>query len=84
MSANSATMRVNARTLQTIRELAARLDKKMNTVVEEAIEQYRRKVFFQKANEDYAALRRDKKAWAQIKEERRLWDATLQDGLEGK
>jgi hypothetical protein len=84
MAANSATMRVDCKTLEVIRHLAAQLDKKMNTIVEEAVEQYRRKLFFQKANEDYAKLRRDKNAWAQLKKERKLWDATLQDGLDGK
>jgi hypothetical protein len=32
----------------------------------------------------YAALRADPEAWAEVEAERKLWDATLMDGLDPK
>jgi hypothetical protein len=33
-------------------------------------------------NAGYAELRADPEAWAELEAERRLWDATLMDGLD--
>jgi hypothetical protein len=38
--------------------------------------------FLAEINKAYAALRQDSKAWTQLKKERAVWEATLQDGLE--
>ena len=47
-----------------------------------ALEEYRRKHFLEKANEAFAALKMDPKAWMKEIEERRAWEGTLGDGLE--
>ena len=47
-----------------------------------ALDDYRRKVFFEGLAADYAALKADPKAWAEELAERQLWDATLLDGLD--
>ena len=54
----------------------------MQQVVATAVEEYRRKVFWEKTNAGYAALRSDPKAWQEELEERAAWDASLSDGLE--
>lgn len=51
-------------------------------VLDKALDAYRRKVFFEQLNAGYAALRADPKAWAEFEAERKLWDATLMDGLD--
>jgi len=44
------------------------------------VEQYRRQVFLEKANEEYARLRADPEAWAEELAERELWErAGLED-----
>ena len=53
----------------------------MQAVLDKAIEQYRRDKFVRDANADFAALKRNKKAWKEELKERELWDQTLADGL---
>jgi len=53
----------------------------MQAVLDKAIEHYRREKFLRDANADYAALRRNPKAWKEELKERALWEQTLSDGL---
>lgn len=53
----------------------------MQTVLDEAIEQYRRDRFFRELDEGYSRLQTDYKAWQEELDERRLWDSTVADGL---
>jgi len=54
----------------------------MQTVLDQAVEEYRRAVFLDKLDADYAALRADPEAWREELEERKLWDNTIADGLD--
>ncbi|MGD0695420.1 MAG: toxin-antitoxin system protein [Terriglobia bacterium] len=56
----------------------------MVSVLDEAVEEYRRRRIFEKAHAAYARLRKNRKAWKEELEERALWDATLSDGLENE
>lgn len=50
-------------------------------VLDEAVAAYRKTVFLQKLNEDFAVLRAHPEAWEEEQEERDLWEQTLSDGL---
>jgi hypothetical protein len=76
------TVRVSAETRAALRDLAAETGESMQEVLAKAVEAYRRRLFLEAANADYARLRADPRTWAEELEERRLWDATLLDGLE--
>ena len=65
-----------------LQELAERTGQSMTEVLDRALDAYRRKVFFEQLNAGYAALRADPEAWAELEAERKLWDATLMDGLD--
>lgn len=78
---NSATVRISVPVRDQLRDIARQVGKPMQTVVEEAVELYRRHCFLQEFNASYAALREDEKAWAEVTEERNAWEATLGDGL---
>ena len=54
----------------------------MQTVLDEAIEQYRRHKFFEELDASYARLQQDPEAWRQELAERREWDKTLVDGAD--
>ena len=54
----------------------------MTEVLDKAIENYRRQRFLAGLNADFAALRKNKAAWAEELADRRMWDASLADGLE--
>jgi hypothetical protein len=67
---------------QILRELAEQTGQSITDVLDKALDSYRRKLFFEQLNAGYAALRADPQAWAEELEERKLWDATLMDGLD--
>lgn len=67
---------------QILQELAEQTGQSMTDVLDKALDAYRRKLFFEQLNAGYAALRADPQAWAEELEERKLWDATLLDGLD--
>jgi hypothetical protein len=56
----------------------------MTEVLHNAIEIRRRQRFLCGLNRDFAALRKNEAAWGEELAERRVWDATLGDGLEDR
>ena len=78
----STMIRVPAETHRTIRQLVDVTGETMQQVVATAIEEYRRKLFWEKTNASYAALREDPTAWQEELDERAAWDASLSDGVE--
>jgi hypothetical protein len=65
-----------------LQELADQTGQTMLDVLDKALDAYRRKLFFEQMNAGYAELRADPQAWAEHLAERKLWDATLMDGLD--
>ncbi len=78
----SATVRISERARDHLRVLAAEEGETMQAVLEKAVEHYRRQRFFDQLDAAYAALRADPEAWREELEERQLWEATLEDGLD--
>ena len=54
----------------------------MHTVLDKALEQYRRQQFFVELDAAYAAIQADPDALSAEMKERALWDNTLMDGLD--
>jgi len=75
------TVRISDTSRNVLRELAAQKGASMQTLLDKAIEAYRRQLFLEEINKAYAALREDPKAWSQVEKDRAAWDATLKDGL---
>ena len=73
--------RISPRAHALLRKLASEEHSSMQAVLDKAIEHYRRETFIRAANSEFAALKRDKKAWKQEIEERKLWEQTLHDGM---
>jgi hypothetical protein len=65
-----------------LKELAEQTGQTMTEVLDKALDAYRRKLFFEQMNAGYAELRADPEAWAEHLAERKLWEATLMDGLD--
>jgi hypothetical protein len=65
-----------------LQQLAEQTGENALDILDKALDGYRRKVFFEQLNAGYAALRADPEAWAEMEAERKLWDATLMDGLD--
>jgi hypothetical protein len=77
----NAMVRITAKTRESLRELAQAEQGSMQSVLEKAVEEYRRKLFMDALNASYAELRDDPEAWKEVEAERALWDGTLLDGL---
>ena len=76
------TVRISEASHRLLKELAEQTGQTMMEVLDKALDAYRRKLFFERLNAGYAELRADPEAWAEHLAERKLWDATLMDGMD--
>ncbi len=79
---STTSIRIDEHALTVLRELARRQRQTVQTVLRQAIDNYRREKFLEEANTAFAALRRNPDAWSEEQKERDLWDKTSGDGLE--
>jgi hypothetical protein len=77
-------VRVSPRTHALLRQMARDAGEPMQAILDQAVERYRRESFLRAANAEFAALRRDPKAWQEELRERQIWEQTLADGLDNK
>lgn len=75
----STTIRVEDGTKRRVRALAEATGMKMQAVVEEAVAEYERKVFWELTNARYDELREDREEWDRISEERFGESGSLRD-----
>jgi len=76
------TVRISTSCHSKLQELARQRKQPMVTVLEDAVEEYRRKQSLDRLSADFVRLRNDRKAWDEELRERALWETTLADGLE--
>ena len=76
------TVRISKTSHRVLKTLSRQTGRTMTEVLDQALEAYRRKLFFEQMDAGYAELRADPKAWAEHEAERELWDVTLMDGLD--
>ena len=75
-------VRISRTTHQTLQHLSAESGESVQTILEQAVEQYRRRKFLEGLSQDFQALKEDHQAWQEELEERALWNNTLLDGVE--
>lgn len=78
--ADTTTVRISSRAQRTLQQLSKATGRSQTALLEEAVEELRRKRIFEEANRAYTALKADPKAWAEELEERKSWETTLGDG----
>jgi predicted transcriptional regulator len=78
------TVRVSEATHARIRDLAARLDQPLARVLDAAVREYERNLFWEQYRRDVDTLTSDAGAWAAQQAEDRLWEATSADGLDAE
>lgn len=76
------TVHISESAHQLLKNLAEETGQTTMEIIDQALDAYRRKLFFEQMNAGYTALQADPEAWAEHLEERKLWDATLMDGLD--
>jgi hypothetical protein len=75
-------LRASDITHKNLKELAHQTGLPMQAVLEKAVTAYKRAVFLEKLNDDFAALHADPTAWQEELEERTLLEQSLGDGLQ--
>lgn len=81
MEITSTTVRISLEAKGALQKLSAHTGKKMQEILGEAVESYRRQLFLEKANVAFAALQADSEAWVDEEKERAAWEVTLTDGV---
>jgi predicted transcriptional regulator len=79
---SSVNVRVSSQSYQLLKSLAQDFGQSMQSVIDEAIEDLRRRKMLEATNEAFSTLKADKKAWKEELNERELWENTLSDGVE--
>jgi predicted transcriptional regulator len=79
--ATSTTVRISESSHALLSELAERSQQSMQHVIAEALEEYRKRLFWQQARRDFEQLRSDPEAWQAEQKELAVWDQTIADGL---
>lgn len=75
------TIRVSRETRDRIALLAATTNKRMNVVLDEAVQAYERTVFWEELRDGYERLAADADGAAEVETERRREAGALRDGL---
>ena len=84
MKSATSNIRVSSHTHALLSQLAEEANESMQAGLEKAVESYRRESFLRAANRDFAALKRNPKAWKEALRGRAVWEQTLADGLDKK
>lgn len=82
--AETTTVRISSTAQRTLQELSKATGRSQTSLLEEAVEELRRKRIFEEANRAFTALKADPRAWAEELEERKAWETTLGDGQDGE
>jgi hypothetical protein len=80
---STVTVRVRNETREALRELSSHTGRSMPELLDQAVEELRRRSVLNGLAEDFAVLRNDPAAWREELEERGVWDGTLSDDLDG-
>jgi hypothetical protein len=75
-------VRITEACQQTLEMLCKQTGKSAPEILDAALEDYRRRLFLEAVNAGYAEMCRDPDTWADELAERKIWDATLMDGLD--
>ena len=79
---SSVNVRVSSQSYQLLKSLAEDFDQSMQSVIDEALENLRRRKVLEATDAAFSALKANKKAWKEGLRERRMWEKTLSDGVE--
>lgn len=79
---SSVNVRISSSSYQILKNLSRNKGETMQSVIDQAIEDLRRRKMLEATNSAFSALRADNTAWREEIHERELWENTLSDGVE--
>ena len=79
---SSVNVRISSNSYQILKSLSQNKGQSMQSVIDQAIEDLRRRKMLEATNLAFSELKADKMAWQDETEEREIWENTLADGVE--
>jgi hypothetical protein len=79
---SSVNVRISSNSYQILKTLSKAKGQSMQSVIDQAIEDLRRRKMLEAANAAFSALKADHAAWNDESDERELWENTLMDGVD--
>ena len=73
---------INQNTHEVLLRLSKQSGDNLQTLLDKAVEQYRRQLFLLQANQAFVALRKNELLWQDELNERQEWDRTLTDEID--
>ncbi|ACM61101.1 hypothetical protein B0S90_2346 [Caldicellulosiruptor bescii] len=74
--------RYDGESFKSLKKLSEQLNQPMQKIIQEALEEYKKKVILSATAEAFIVLKGNSKLWQEEIEERQLWENTLGDGIE--
>lgn len=81
---SSVNVRISSTSYEILRSLSKSKGQSMQSVIDQAIEDLRRRRLLEATNQAFAELKADKGAWDEETAERELWENTLSDGVDNE
>ena len=78
----SVNVRISSNSYQILKELARDEGQTMQSLIDAALEDLRRRKILEATNQAFAALKENEVEWKEELAERQLWENTLSDGVE--
>ena len=78
----SVNVRISSQSYRILKDLAKKEGQSMQSLIDQALEDLRRRRMLEMTNEAFAALKANPEAWQEELAERELWENTLTDGIE--
>ena len=79
---SSINVRISKGSYQILKSLSESKGQSMQSVIDQAIEDFRRRKLLEDTNAVFSALKAEKTAWQEESKEREMWENTLLDGVE--
>ena len=80
----SVNVRISSQSYQILKSLSQEKGQSMQSVIDQAIEDLRRRKMLEATNEAFSRLTTNKREWKEELKERGLWENTLADGVENE
>ena len=78
----SVNVRISSNSYQILKTLSQEKGQTMQSLIDQALEDLRRRKILEATNEAFAILKANKAEWEEEQAERDLWENTLSDGVE--
>jgi hypothetical protein len=75
------TIDISETTHKTLLQLAQSSGDDLVTIMDRAVENYRRHIFLVQADQAFATLKKNEELWQEEIAERQAWDVTIADGV---